>query len=145
MAPVTAALDQLQKVTHLRNAGQHVGAASKAARALPAFGLSYPITNYQAAWCAVQAHADRQWDGAPTTVPNGRRPTGATGGTPPPVAVSADRRGIEPIPSDAVPPSARRSNTRAKREGQPTGDTLGRWILGPGLNEVSRPAGVVSV
>jgi hypothetical protein len=56
MARVTTALDLLQKVTHLRNAGQHVGAAGKAARALPAFGLSYPITSYQAAWWAVQAH-----------------------------------------------------------------------------------------
>jgi hypothetical protein len=56
MVRVTAALDLLQKVTHLRNAGQHVGAAGKAARALPAFGLSYPITSYQTAWWAVQGH-----------------------------------------------------------------------------------------
>jgi hypothetical protein len=56
MVRVMSALGLLQKVTHLRNAGQHVGAAGKAAQALPAFGLSYPITNYQEAWWAVQAH-----------------------------------------------------------------------------------------
>jgi hypothetical protein len=56
MARVLTALDLLQKVTHLRNAGQHVGAAGQAAQALPAFGLSYPIMNYQAAWWSVQTH-----------------------------------------------------------------------------------------
>jgi hypothetical protein len=56
MVRVNAALDLLQKVTHLRNAGQHVGAAGKAAQAVPAFGLIYPITNCQEAWWAVQTH-----------------------------------------------------------------------------------------
>ena len=56
MTRVSTALDLLQKVIHLRNAGQHVDAARQAARALPAFGLTFPIANYQEAWWAVQAH-----------------------------------------------------------------------------------------
>jgi hypothetical protein len=56
MGRVKDNLELLQKVVHLRNAGQHVGAAGRAARSLPAFGLRYPIINYQEAWWAVQAH-----------------------------------------------------------------------------------------
>jgi hypothetical protein len=73
LARVTTALDLLQKVTHLCNAGQHVAAADMAARALPAFELSYPITSYQAAWWAVQAHViaalDRIREEVQATIP----------------------------------------------------------------------------
>lgn len=62
MARVETAVDLLQKTTHLRNAGQHSDAARQAARALPAFGLTFPITNYQTAWWAVQAHVTAALD-----------------------------------------------------------------------------------
>lgn len=51
---VLAAVAALQHVTHIRNAGQHVGAAPQAATALPALGLPYPITDHTAAWDVVQ-------------------------------------------------------------------------------------------
>lgn len=52
---VLAAIDTLRQVMHVRNGGQHVGAAPDAAAALPALGLTYPILDYPAAWWAVQA------------------------------------------------------------------------------------------
>ncbi|MEV0453823.1 hypothetical protein [Catellatospora methionotrophica] len=56
MTRVKPALDKLQLVTQIRNAGQHVDASTKAARALPSFGLTYPISDHRLAWGAVQAH-----------------------------------------------------------------------------------------
>lgn len=53
---VDAALATLQNVTHVRNAGQHMDAALEAATALPSFGLTYPVTDFQHAWQSVQAH-----------------------------------------------------------------------------------------
>jgi len=55
MDRVRQAIETLRLVTHVRNAGQHVGASPQAARALPKLGLSYPITDHQAAWRVVQA------------------------------------------------------------------------------------------
>jgi hypothetical protein len=53
---VLAAIDTLFNVTHIRNGGQHFGAATQAAVALPALGLSFPITDHVAAWWTVQTH-----------------------------------------------------------------------------------------
>lgn len=53
---VRAAINTLFQVTHIRNGGQHVGAATQAAVALPALGLDFPITNHAAAWWIVQTH-----------------------------------------------------------------------------------------
>jgi hypothetical protein len=57
IARVRAGLKKLQLVTRVRNAAQHAGAATSAAKALPAFGLTYPVTDFPAAWRTVQAHA----------------------------------------------------------------------------------------
>jgi hypothetical protein len=51
---VLAAVDTLQRVTHIRNAGQHVDAAPQAVTALPALGLPYPIADHAGAWDVVQ-------------------------------------------------------------------------------------------
>lgn len=56
MDRVKQAIAVLRRVTHLRNAGQHAGVAEKAVKALPALGLTFPITDYQQAWWVVQAH-----------------------------------------------------------------------------------------
>ena len=57
MDRVTPAIATLRLVTHIRNGGQHVGASTQAAAALPAFGLSFPIADHTTAWQQVQAHA----------------------------------------------------------------------------------------
>lgn len=59
---VSAAIDILQAVTHLRNAGQHVDALRQAATALPALGLTFPILDHQDAWWAVQAQVRNALD-----------------------------------------------------------------------------------
>ncbi|GIF75680.1 MULTISPECIES: hypothetical protein [Asanoa] len=51
---ILGAVDTLQHVTHVRNAGQHVGAAPQAATALRALGLPYPVTDHAGAWDVVQ-------------------------------------------------------------------------------------------
>jgi hypothetical protein len=56
MPRIRTAIDLLRKATDLRNGGQHYDAASQAARALPTFGLTFPISDHAAAWQAVQAH-----------------------------------------------------------------------------------------
>lgn len=56
MARVRPAIATLQRVTHIRNAGQHIGASTKAAAALPAFGLTVPIADHTTAWQAVHVH-----------------------------------------------------------------------------------------
>lgn len=53
---VQAAIDTLLQVTHIRNGGQHVGATAHAAAALPALGLTFPISDHAAAWRMVQTH-----------------------------------------------------------------------------------------
>lgn len=53
---VRAAIDTLFHVTHIRNGGQHFGAATQAAAALPALGLDFPITDHAGAWRIVQTH-----------------------------------------------------------------------------------------
>jgi hypothetical protein len=53
---VRAAIDTLFQVTHIRNGGQHFGAATQAAVALPALGLEFPVINHAAAWRIVQTH-----------------------------------------------------------------------------------------
>lgn len=62
MARVTPAIATLQKVTHIRNAGQHVGASRQAAEALPTLGITFPIVDHQTAWRAVQAHVVQALD-----------------------------------------------------------------------------------
>jgi hypothetical protein len=56
MARVEPALATLRSSTHIRNAGQHMDAATDAAMALPSLGLTYPITDFTYAWQTVQLH-----------------------------------------------------------------------------------------
>ena len=56
MARVDPALATLQSVTHIRNGGQHMDAATDAATALPSLGLTYPISDFSYAWQIVQMH-----------------------------------------------------------------------------------------
>lgn len=55
MTRVEHAIAILQAATHVRNAGQHVGAVDDAVKALPSLGLTFPVVNHQAAWDTVQA------------------------------------------------------------------------------------------
>jgi hypothetical protein len=59
---VQRALSTLRKVTQVRNGGQHVEAADKAASALPALGLTFPVSDFQAAWRTVQARVVQALD-----------------------------------------------------------------------------------
>jgi hypothetical protein len=56
MTRIEPALRTLGSVTHIRNAGQHMDAATDAATALPTLGLAYPITDFDHAWQTVRAH-----------------------------------------------------------------------------------------
>jgi hypothetical protein len=84
---VRAAIGTLFQVTHIRNSGQHFGAAPQAAAALPALGLTFPITDYAAAWWIVQTHVINALDtirvevnALPTTTRPARpAPAGAPG------------------------------------------------------------------
>ncbi|MFV2103985.1 hypothetical protein [Micromonospora sp. LOL_024] len=84
---VRAAIDTLFQVTHIRNGGQHIGAATQAAVAMPALGLDFPITNHSAAWWIVQTHVVNALDtirvevnALPTTIqPVRPAPAGAAG------------------------------------------------------------------
>jgi hypothetical protein len=62
MSRVRSALTVLHHVTHIRNAGQHIEATTKAAAAMPTFGLRFPITDYMAAWHSVRAHVAEALD-----------------------------------------------------------------------------------
>jgi hypothetical protein len=55
VSSVDHAVSILQGVTHVRNGGQHAGAADVAAMALPSLGLTFPIVDHGAAWRTVQA------------------------------------------------------------------------------------------
>lgn len=55
-AMVQAAIETLFHVTHIRNGGQHIQAATQAAKALAALGLSFPITEHATAWTTMQTH-----------------------------------------------------------------------------------------
>ncbi|MFG1833852.1 hypothetical protein [Micromonospora chersina] len=84
---VRAAINTMFHVTHIRNSGQHFGAATQAAVALPALGLDFPITDHAAAWRIVQTHVINALDTIrvevntlPTGQPPRPTPVGAPGG-----------------------------------------------------------------
>jgi hypothetical protein len=79
---VRAAIETLFHVTHVRNSGQHFAAATRAAAALPALGLTFPIADHAAAWWTVQTHVINALDtvraevNALPTAPRVPAPTG---------------------------------------------------------------------
>jgi hypothetical protein len=90
---VLAAIDTLRQVTRVRNGGQHVGAATDAAAALPALGLTYPILDYPAAWWTVQARVTNALDTIRAEI----------------------RAAVPPVPPD--PSAPRRGQSRVRRPG----------------------------
>jgi len=76
---VRTAIETLFQVTHIRNGGQHFGAAPQAAVALPALGLTFPITDHAMAWWIVQTHVINALDtirAEVNTLPTSRAPAG---------------------------------------------------------------------
>ncbi len=112
MARVEPALATLRSSTHVRNASQHIDAATDAAMALPSLGLTYPITDFTHAWQTVQLHVT--W------------------------ALDTVRQEIQATLSPAGRRSSARSGRRQPRSGRPRGEATLRQPTSDGRARSAR-------